>query len=281
VDSPGGAFAIDYWPNPGAGCILFYPGTMLCPRQYAVIIKALRDAGLAVAAIHFTGHGAMPHRRRFTFEGLLANCLAAEAWLRKKGHEAIAACGHSQGGILTLAHGAASKNLTAIFPMSGVLPQRPELLALTRLDFLAEKRANVETWCRGLAKWLPRFPLPVWGYLSLKRLFQGMRKDCIVPRGGGRWWYGAGYLTTLLTATIAPRMHCPVHLFNAADDGLFTPEVIQGTFQALEAPFKRLVWLPGGGHLAIFSPGIATVVARTVAAACADLGMPLRIEASR
>ena len=77
---------------------------------------------------------------------------------------------------------------------------------------------------------------------------------------------------------LSPRLHCPLYFFNAWDDALFTPALVQSTFDLLRAPRKRLIWLPGGGHLAAMNPPACRYLARTAAAACAGLGLPLRLE---
>ncbi len=53
---------------------------------------------------------------------------------------------------------------------------------------------------------------------------------------------------------------------------------VSNTFDSLEAPSKKLVWLPGGGHLAAMNPPLCRFVARTAASACAGLGLPLHLE---
>ena len=67
-------------------------------------------------------------------------------------------------------------------------------------------------------------------------------------------------------------------MFSARNDALFTPAIIQATFDSLEAPAKKLVWLSGGGHLAAMNPPLCRFMARTAAAACAGLGLPLHLE---
>ena len=41
---------LELWPNPGAGTMLFYPGTMLSPFQYRPLLAALREAGMIAPA---------------------------------------------------------------------------------------------------------------------------------------------------------------------------------------------------------------------------------------
>lgn len=268
---------LELWPNHGAGVMLFYPGTMLSPFQYRPLLGALRQAGFAVAALHFSGHGLNRHSRGFTFDDLLRNCLDAEAWLRQAGYAHIAACGHSQGGILALAHAAASSTLGAAFPITGVLPQMPEAVMLTRFAKFADRRQDIERTFSALARWLPRLPLPLMAYLAPWRIISGTRRT-VTSRRRSRLTYPLCFLASLFSAHIPNQLHCPLYFFSAQNDALFTPAIIQATFDSLEAPSKKLVWLPGGGHLAAMNPPLCRFVARTAASACAGLGLPLHLE---
>lgn len=270
---------LELWPNPGAGTMLFYPGTMLSPFQYRPLLAALREAGFAVAALHLIGHGLNPHSVGFTFDDLLHDGLEAEQWLHKAGLGPVAACGHSQGGILTLAHAAASRRLAAAFPICGVLPQQDEAISLTLFRPLAARRQKLMAAINALARRVPRLPLPVPAYLSLRRISAGAR-HIRVNRRKSRSSYPLAFLASLFNARLSPRLRCPLYLFNAKDDALFTPTLTLSTFDLLRAPCKRLIWLPGGGHLAAMNPQFCRYIARTVAAACAGLGLPLRLEAT-
>ena len=271
---------LELWPNHGAGVMLFYPGTMLSPFQYRPLINALRQAGFAVAALHYSGHGLNRHSVGFSFGDLLQNCLDAEAWLRRAGYAHIAACGHSQGGILALAHAAASSTLAAAFPITGVLPQMPEAVSLTRFASLADHRQDIVRIFNALARWLPRLPLPLMAYLEPGRIISGARRT-ETSRRRTRLTYPLLFLASLFSAHVPNQLHCPLYLFSAHNDALFTPAIIQATFDCLEAPSKKLVWLPGGGHLAAMNPPLCRFVARTAAAACAGLALPLHLESTR
>ena len=268
---------LEIWPNAGAGVLLFYPGTMLSPFQYRALLAALRQAGFAVAAMHLTGHGSNRHSTGFTFDDLLQNGLEAENWLRHAGFGPIAVCGHSQGGILTLAHAAASTEITAAFPITAVLPQSDKAIKLTRFASLAHRRKSLENCFATLARWTPRLPVPFHAYLSQRKVLSGARRT-VSSRRRARLSYPAGFLASLFTAYISPQMRCPIWLFSARNDALFTPEIIQATFDSLESSGKRLIWLPGGGHLAAMNPPLCHFIARTAAAACAGMGLPLRLE---
>ena len=270
---------LEIWPNHGAGVMLFYPGTMLSPFQYRPMLIALRQAGFAVAALHLTGHGLNRHSTGFTFNDLLQNGLDAENWLRQSGYSKIAVCGHSQGGILSLAHAAASSGIMASFPITAVLPQMREAIYLTRFAALADRRQKIEALFASLARWLPRLPLPLHAYLAPGRILAGARRT-VTNRHKARFSYPLQFLASLFNAHLPTAMRCPVCVFSARNDALFTPAIIQATFDSLEAPAKKLVWLPGGGHLAAMNPPLCRFMARTAAACCAGLGLPLHLEGS-
>ena len=271
---------LEIWPNSGAGVMLFYPGTMLSPFQYRPMLIALRQAGFAVAALHLTGHGLNRHSTGFTFNDLLQNGLDAENWLRQSGYSKIAVCGHSQGGILSLAHATASPNIVASFPITAVLPQMREAVYLTRFAALADRRQNIESAFAALARWLPRLPLPLHAYLEPRRILAGARRT-VTNRRKARFSYPLQFLASLFNTHLPTTMHCPVCLFSARNDALFTQAIIQATFDSLEAPAKRLVWISGGGHLAAMNPSLCRFIARTAAAFCAGLGLPLHLESSQ
>lgn len=268
--------ALEIWPNPGAGVMLFYPGTMLSPRQYRPLMAALRQSGLAVAGLHLEGHGVNPHTGAFTFDSLLEDGLLAERWLLEAGLGPVAICGHSQGGILAAAHAGLSSTLTAAFAICAILPQMPEAIGLTRFAPFAASRARLERAICALARLLPWLPVPVAAYLSLRRLSTGHGRICI-DRRQSRATYPLRFLASLFSARVSPSLRCPFRLYNARDDALFTPGLAQAFFNELQTPEKSLVWLAKGGHLAPMTPAYADFIAKDAAAVCAGLGMPLSL----
>lgn len=73
-----------------------------------------------------------------------------------------------------------------------------------------------------LARRVPRLPLPVPAYLSLCRISAGAR-HIRVNRRKSRSSYPLAFLASLFNARLSPRLRCPLYLFNAEDDALFTP----------------------------------------------------------
>lgn len=265
---------LDYRPVDGADCLLFYPGTMASPWQYEVFLEALHRQGLGTAALHFTGHGAMPHSTGFTFATLLQNALDAEAWLRSQGVRKLAACGHSQGAILTLAHAAQSSALAAALPIAGCYPQQSDAILLTRFARWQAQRPRLQSLIDTAARRLPRLPVPLWAYLSLSRILAGGR-GLRHRTARQRWTYPLIFLRSLFAAQVPEQARCPVYMLAAVNDALFTPAIIRHAYELLQAPRKSLFWLPGGGHLTVFVPRMARTAARHVAACCAGAGLRL------
>lgn len=267
---------LELWDNAGAGSLLFYPGTMLSPLQYRPLLQALHRSGFAVAALHLTGHGVNRHNVGFAFDDLLRDGLEAEKWLADAGRGPVAVCGHSQGGILALAHAAASPTLAAALPVSAVLPQTDAAVTLTRFAPLAAHRKKIQAIVHSVARLLPRLPLPLQSYLSARRIMAGARR-CVTSRAHARLTYPLVFLDSLFSARVSHILRCPLCLFSARDDALFTPHLTENLFAHVLAPMKKLVWLPGGGHLAVMNPPLCRFVARHAAAFCAGLGLPVRL----
>lgn len=276
VDADGTLLQV--WPNPGAGAILFLPGTMLEPGHYALIIARLRAAGLAVASPHFCGHGLRRKSFPFTFQSLLEECAKAEAWLRANGYDRVAVCGHSQGGILALAFASLSPNLAAAFSLCAAFPQDPEAITLTKFRAFAARRESLMKFIRKAAKMAPRFPVPLPVYLSPRRLLAGRTKPVWIGKGKGRVTYPLGFLASLFDAAPAKKLNCPWWLFAAKNDGLFTPKLTQTVFARVMAPEKTLVWLENGGHLFIMNPRLCEFVAKSVACALLARGGTINAE---
>lgn len=270
------SFILEVWPNSGAGTMLFYPGTMLSPRQYRPLMVALRNAGLAVAGLHLEGHGINPHRNGFTFTSLLADGLLAERWLHDAGLGPVAVCGHSQGGIFAVAHAGVSSTLTAAFAICAILPQMSQAIALTRFARFAGQRDLLNRSITALGRILPWLPIPLACYLSLRRVLAG-RGPLHINRRGSRLTYPLGFLASLFSANVSSRLHCSFRLYNAINDALFTPALARAFFNEIQAPEKRLVWLPDGGHLAPMIPAYADFIANDAGAVCSGLGLPLRL----
>ncbi|MBQ1539223.1 MAG: alpha/beta fold hydrolase [Desulfovibrio sp.] len=280
LSSRGGDFLLEARENPGACQLLFYPGTMACPRQYDVLLDALREAGFGVWGLHLAGHGQSPRRRIFSPRDLVENGLAAERWILSHAGSQLVLAGHSQGAILTLAHAAAGTKARRAFALAGILPQLPETLDLTLFGFLKSRRRGLEKALSLASTLCPALPVPPWGYLPLARLASGAR-PLRIPGKDARRSYPLAFLKDLLAMQVPAKAGCPLTLVFARDDRLFTPGMavkLHGEYLAAGQD-AELCWIPGGGHLFPFNRDLAGQTASLMAAKVAASGLHLCADA--
>lgn len=289
TDRPDGAL-LDYGERPGATTVLFLPGTMLGPLQYRVFLRALYARGFSVAALHFRGHGAARHVWRLRLHDLLDDAALAARRLHALGSGPLVLCGHSQGGILTLAlacggscprdHDAPAAfaplpGIAAFFAVCAVFPQHEELLPLTHFAPFAARRSALARAATGLARRLPALPIPLPCYLSPRRLLSGMQRPDL-PLAGRRLSYPLALLTDLLRLNIAESTSRPFFLLGARDDALFRPALLERTIERLAAPRKELYLVPSGGHMLLMQPEPARACAAFLARRCPVPDLPQR-----
>lgn len=267
---------LEIWPRKGAGALLFYPGTMVAPGHYRAFLLAAQRAGFAIAGLHLTGHGRNDDGR-FTFDSLLGQGLDAEKWLWENGYGPVAVCGHSQGGILAMAHGGRSSSIAGAFSLCAVFPRMARAIDLTHFAFLWKYRATILKYIKKAAALLPRLSVPLPFYLSLGEIFAGAREPLLSGGDKGRISYPLEFLASLFDADINNSLKCPFRLYAAINDELFTPALTQEVFACVRSRRKKVIWLRDGGHLFPLNPELAEFVARDMAAACAGLGFPIMI----
>ncbi len=265
---------------PEAVTVLFYPGTMASPLMYPVLLNELHRLGCNVVAIHPISHGLSPkNKSSFTFEDILQNGKDAERWAKRNFSGPLVVSGHSQGGILSLAHALHNPHIQGTFPITTLLPQREESSAVTRLRAMLTYKEPVLRLMRFMASHVPALPIPFLAYLELKPLLKNAHK-VFAPNIQKRASYPISFVSSLFhldlhAAEQAGSIHCPVILLTAKDDQLFPLALMQSTFDAIKAPQKRLIILDGGGHLCAVSRLYAQHIAAHIAQSCAALGLPL------
>ena len=290
LSSRRGGALLDCWPREGAATVLFVPGTMLGPLQYRVFLRALYEQGFSVAALHLTGHGAAHHIWRFRLPDILDDVRHAVAYLQQHHRGPILLCGHSQGGIMTLAlacGGSLSRGsaqavsiapldgVSAFFAVSAAFPQYDDVLRLTLLGSLQEHRRTIQEILLRLTRCFPWLPLPLFCYLSPRRLLAG-HGSIDLPLVGRRLTYPLALLTDLLALHINESTAKPFFLLGARNDALFSPEVLRLTLERLDAPFKKLHLLPSGGHMLLMQAETAREAAAYLALHACALALPLQ-----
>lgn len=250
---------------------------MLAPGHYEALIAALWQAGFSVAGLHLSGHGKLRDKNNFTFESLLGEGLKAEAWLHANGFGPLVVVGHSQGGIMALAHATISATLLGAFSICAVLPRMESAISLTRFASLACYKEIILSLLRKAASICPGLPIPLPLYLKLSRIMAGRKYPVHMGNAEGRISYPLRYLVSLFDADISIRLLCPFWLCSAKNDALFTTGISEEVFGIIKAPAKKMLWLEEGGHMAPLNPVLAHFIARSIACECAASGMPLVI----
>ena len=263
-----------------APSLVFYPGTMASPLLYSELLHLLRECGFNVLGIHHISHGKSPRIKKiFTFQDLLQNGKDAVAYALERFAGRVVLAGHSQGGILCLAHAGLDERLSAAFPFCFLLPDQPEAIEVTRLRRFAPQRERLLRFLVRAAAYMPRFPVIIPMYLDLARIFSGAYDYSIKNKLRDiRLSYPLAYVASLFSANLAyltqpGNIRCPVLVMVAGDDALFTPQLMRETLHRIQAPQKELIIMPGGGHMAPLSPRGAAEYAAVVHQYCAALGL--------
>ncbi len=266
--------------DPKAVTVLFYPGTMATPHMYPTLLQELYNFGCNVVGIHPLSHGLSPKiKKNFTLDDIVQNGLDAEVWAREYFQGPIVVSGHSQGGILAVAHAMNNQNIAASFPLSTLLPHRDDAITVTHFAKLKAYRHNILNGLRILTKIMPRLPIPFVAYLSIKKIVANAYK-VYAPRSDCRFTYPLSHIYSLFSKDLSSKtgsISCPVILITAKDDALFPLSMMQETLDEINAEQKKLIVIASGGHLAATSKYYAKHVAAYIAEECAALGLPLYI----
>ncbi len=272
--------------HPQAVTVLFYPGTMASPHMYGLFLEELHAAGCNVVGIHPLSHGLSPKKQCvFTFDDILQNGKDAQIWAEHYFSGPVVVSGHSQGGILALAHALNNPTLAACFPMGTLLPHNEKAGSVTRFEKLLRHRELFLRVVGFLARIFPFLPIPFWLYLQPKRIFAHAHK-VFAPANGVRFWYPLAFISSLFHKDLHETekngaIQCPLFLLSAKNDTLFTWPLMQEIFASLQAPQKKLIAIAGGGHLCVVSRVYAKQMAAFIAAECAGLGLPIYIKKQR
>jgi pimeloyl-ACP methyl ester carboxylesterase len=265
--------------GPKAPSLVFYPGIMASPLLYREVLHRLRTYGFNTLGIHHLSHGKSPRiKKTFTFQDLLQNGTDAVSYALERFGGRVALAGHSQGGILCLAQAGLDERLSVALPFCFLLPDQPEAVEVTRLRRFAPQRERLLHVLTRAASYMPRFPVVIPMYLELERVFAGNYGfSAANALRDTRLSYPLAYVTSLFSANLAyltqpGNIRCPVLSMVAADDALFTPQLMREMLHRIRAPQKELIVMPGGGHMAPLSPRGAAEYAAVTHERCAALG---------
>ncbi len=268
--------------DPAATTVLFYPGTVSSPLMYSIFLYELFALGVNVLGIHPLSHGLSPRQKKdFTFDDILQNGKDAESFAHKYFSGPLVLCGHSQGGILALAHSINNKSIKACFPISTLLPHNDNAASVTRLAFIAHHKQKLLAKLRSMAKIFPLLPIPFWMYLDHKRILAHGYK-MFSPEKNCRSGYPLSFIANFFNQDLSQaeqmgNISCPFFLLTARNDMLFPLSLMQDTLERIQVEQKKLIIIEGGGHLCPLSQVYAKQMAAHVVAECAGLGLYIHI----
>ncbi len=281
--SQGVSIVLSVWEKDSeAVTVLFYPGTMASPHMYLLFLYELFGYGCNIVAVHPLSHGLSSRiKKSFVFDDILLNGYDAQEWARGKFSGPLVVCGHSQGGILALAHALDNPHIAASFPVGTLLPHEDDAGSVTRFASLLQHKEVLLRYLGAFSSYAPRLPLHFMFYLQLHRIVAGA-SHVIAPRKQCRQTYPLCFVHSLFTKDLSlaqqeGHIHCPVCVITARDDALFPLVMMQGIVDTLVAPYKECFAIQGGGHMAIFSTDYAKIIAAHVAGRCAGFGLPLHM----
>ncbi len=264
--------------NPKATSVLFYPGTVSSPLMYSLFLHELYALGVNVVGVHPLSHGLSPRiKKDFTLDDMLKNGKDAERFALEHFSGPLVVCGHSQGGILALAHALNNDNIKACFPISTLLPHKDNAASVTRFAFGIRHKQKILAALQNLTKIFPQLPIPFLLYLDHKRILAHGYK-MFNPEKNRRISYPLSHITSLFTMDLsqaedARHLRCPFFLLTARNDMLFPLHLMQDVFSCIGAEQKKLIIIEGGGHLSPLSRVYAKHIAAHVVAECAGLGL--------
>ncbi len=264
--------------DPKATTVIFYPGTVSSPIMYSMLLHELFFLGVNVVGVHPLSHGLSPNTKKdFTFDDILQNGKDAENFAREHFSGPLVVCGHSQGGILALAHSLNNDAIKACFSIGTLLPHKDNAASVTRLAVAVRYKQKLLAALQTLARSFPLFPIPFFLYLDYQRILANAYK-VFNPENNNRLSYPLSFIASLFNKDMSQaenkeQIRCPFFLFSPRNDELFSLNLMQDVFKCIVAEQKKLIMIEGGGHLAPLSRVYAKHIAAHIVAECAGLGL--------
>ena len=271
IESSGVPIALSIWKGEAdAPCVVFLPGTMTHPLFYEEFLDGLAQAGFNVVGVHYTEHGKSPRvKRLFSFEDLVQNGLDAVGYASERFLGRVLVLGSSQGAIVAMAL-AKDERVGAVFAHNVLDTRLPQSLRVTRFSrMLQPLYPAIPKAMRGVARALPRLPLPISFYLQERRIFgaewtrEQFHWDPLSLRS-----YPLYFLASLFSADTSflssGEIRCPVVVIASTGDKLFPCDYTEQIYERIVAPSKEMLAFELDHHL-IFNECVEEVLSSMVA----------------
>jgi acylglycerol lipase len=265
VRAPGGPllFGQSWGPaTPPRAAILIVHGLGEHIGRYGLTAAALTDAGFAVHAVDYRGHGRSEGRRVHVddVDDYVADVRAALEGVRRRNPGLpVFVLGHSQGGLialkLALDDPAAIDGLVVTSPFLAVHPaSRPS--------------AFIRALARVLLRLAPRRPLPTSIDVRLlsrdTAVGEAYARDPLVSHAASAGWLRAISHAQRDVRARAPRLRVPTLLMAASGDRLVDPEAARQFASEASPDAVEFVWWDGFYHEILNDQGREEVLAKIV-----------------
>ena len=256
IESLGVPIALSIWTGEsGAPGVVFLPGTMIHPLFYEEFLDGLAQAGFNVLGVHYVEHGKSPRAKRlFSFEDLVQNGLDAVGYASDRFLREVLVLGSSQGAIVAMTL-AKDERVGAVFAHNVLDTRMAQSLRVTRFPRMLQPLYHtIPKAMRGVARALPRLPVPASFYLQERRIF------------GAEWtrnqfhWdplslrsYPLYFLASLFSADTSfltsGEIRCPVVVIASTGDKLFPFDYTEQVYERILAPSKEMLVFELNHHL--------------------------------
>jgi alpha-beta hydrolase superfamily lysophospholipase len=248
--------------SPPRAAVLVVHGLAEHIGRYGLTAAALNDAGFAVHAVDYRGHGRSEGRRVHVddVDDYVADVRAALAEVRRRDPGLpVFLLGHSQGGLialkLALDDPAAIAGLVVTSPFLAVHPaSRPSPF--------------VRTLARVLLRLAPRRPLPTSIDVRLlsrdPAVGEAYARDPLVSHAASAGWLRAIGRAQRNVRARAPQLRVPTLLMAASGDRLVDPEATREFAREASPHAVEFVWWDGFYHEILNDLGREQVVAKIV-----------------
>lgn len=212
--------------------------------RYSPFIDALVQAGFAVHAFDYRGHGRADGRRAFVsiWSHYVDDLdVFLERVKRDAGDKKIFLFGHSHGGLMAVHRVRRDSGLFA-----GMILSAPYLeLAIT--PPFAKLLLS-----RTLGKLLPFLPVPseieIEDLTRDTKIQEETRRDSLYLRNVTPGWFNESLKAQAAAMTFGPEIKLPSYIFVGDADGVAAPKTARRFFETLGAPDKKFREYPGMRH---------------------------------
>ena len=267
VRAPGGPllFGRSWLPaGPPRAAVLVVHGLAEHSGRYDATARGLNDAGFAVHAVDYRGHGRSEGRRVHvdSVDEYVADVRAALAEVHRRQPRApVFLLGHSQGGLVVLEMALAGP---AVEGIAGIVVTSPFL----GMHPASRPSPVVRATARVLRRVAPRLPLPT--HVDVRTLSrdpavgEAYARDPLVSHAASAGWLHAVERAQRHVRDCAPLLRLPALVMASGEDRLVDPDAARAFAMSAPPALVQFVWWDAFFHEMLNDAGKERVLARIV-----------------